>query len=154
MCSGVGALNGTPPGRARPLYAMGEDGLAPRWLGSVHARYQTPAAAIGVLAGGAVLLILVVAVMTTSPILPVKTEEGGWNWVPLLDPTKSHFDRLTDFAMFGAVIFETMAVMSIFVFRWRYSRMERPYRCPGYPVVPALYVVLPAFVLVNMFWAQ
>jgi hypothetical protein len=47
-----------------------------------------------------------------------------------------------------------MAVVSIFVFRRRYPDAERPYRCVGYPVVPALYVVLPGFVLVNMFVHQ
>jgi APA family basic amino acid/polyamine antiporter len=72
-------------------------------------------------------------------------------WVGWLEESKSHFDRLTDFAMFGAVIFETLAVVSIFIFRRRRPDAERPYRCPGYPVVPALYVILPAYVLVNMF---
>jgi len=67
---------------------------------------------------------------------------------------KDHFDILTDFAMFGAVIFETMAVLSIFVFRWKLPDAPRPYRCWGYPVVPALYVILPAIILVNMFQRQ
>ena len=57
---------------------------------------------------------------------------------------------LTDFAMFGSLTFETLAVLSIFVFRFRRPDAERPYRCPGYPVVPLLYVLLPAFVLTNM----
>jgi amino acid transporter len=139
MCSVFGALNGNLLVGPRLLYAMGEDGLAPRVLRDVHPRYQTPAAAIAVLAGWAILLVLGVAVLTHFG---------------MLDPTKSHFDRLTDFAMFGAVIFETLAVLSIFVFRWRLPNAERPYRCPGYPFVPALYFVLPAFVLCNMFFAQ
>jgi amino acid transporter len=139
MCSVFGALNGNLLVGPRLLYAMGEDGLAPRWLGNVHPRYQTPAAAIAVLAVWAALLVLIVAVLS----------QVGW-----IDPKKSHFDRLTDFAMFGAVIFETMAVLSIFMFRWRQPDAPRPYRCPGYPVVPALYVVLPAFVLANMFYAE
>jgi amino acid transporter len=139
MCSVFGALNGNLLVGPRLLYAMGEDGLAPRALSEVHARYRTPALAIWVLAAWSVLLVLGVAVLT----------ETG-----LLDPAKSHFDRLTDFAMFGALIFETTAVLSIFVFRRRYPDAERPYRCWGYPVVPALYAVLPAFVLVNMFGEQ
>jgi amino acid transporter len=139
MCSVFGALNGNLLVGPRLLYAMGEDGLAPRVLRDVHPRYQTPAAAIAVLAGWAVLLVLGVAVLT----------HVGW-----LDPTKSHFDRLTDFAMFGAVIFETLAVLSIFMFRWRLPNTERPYRCPGYPFVPALYCVLPVFVMCNMFFAE
>jgi amino acid transporter len=139
MCSVFGALNGNLLVGPRLLYAMGEDGLAPRALSEVHARYRTPALAIGVLAGWASLLVAVVAALT----------DLGW-----LDPTKSHFDRLTDFAMFGAVIFETMAVVSIFVFRWKRPEADRPYRCWGYPIVPALYVILPAFVLVNTFTEQ
>ena len=66
----------------------------------------------------------------------------------------SVFDLLTNFAMFGAVIFETMAVMAIFVLRRKMPLAPRPYRCWGYPVVPALYVILPACVLANMFIKQ
>jgi basic amino acid/polyamine antiporter, APA family len=139
MCSVFGALNGNLLVGPRLLYAMGADGLAPRWLHATHPRYRTPAAAIGVLAAWSALLVLGVAVLTE---------------LKRLDPAKSHFDRLTDFAMFGAVIFETMAVLSIFVFRWRMPDAHRAYSCWGYPVVPALYVVLPAFILVNTFISQ
>jgi hypothetical protein len=52
--------------------------------------------------------------------------------------------------MFAAVIFETMAVLSIFQFRRKYPDMPRTYRCLGYPWVPALYVLLPALILANM----
>ncbi len=68
-----------------------------------------------------------------------------------LKDIKSSFDVLTDFAMFGAVIFETLAVLAIFVLRRKLPLAPRPYRCLGYPVVPALYVILPACVLANMF---
>jgi amino acid transporter len=139
MCSVFGALNGNLLVGPRLLYAMGEDGLAPRALAAVHARYHTPAVAILVLAAWSSLQVVTVAFLTWA----------GW-----LEESKSHFDRLTDFAMFGAVIFETLAVVSIFVFRRRRPEAERPYRCPGYPLVPALYVVLPVYVLVNMFWHE
>lgn len=139
LCSVFGSLNGNLMVGPRLLYAMAQDGLAPRRLSRVHAAYQTPAAAITVLALWASLLVLTVAVLT----------EVGW-----LDRGKSHFDRLTDFAMFGAVVFETMAVLAIFRFRWTLPDVPRPYRCPGYPWVPALYVVLPVCVLINMFTAQ
>jgi amino acid transporter len=137
MISVFGALNGNLLVGPRLLYAMGEDGLAPRALGAVHPTFRTPAVAILVMAGWSGLLVVGVAVLT----------EAG-----ILDPNKSSFDRLTEFAMFGAVIFETMAVLSIFVFRQRYPQAPRPYRCWGYPLTPALYVVLPAFILVNMFF--
>ncbi len=139
MFSVFGALNGNLLVGPRLLYAMGEDGLAPRVLGEVHARYRTPAVAILVLAGWAALLVLAAAALTALGVLR---------------PDKSHFDLLTDFAMFGSVTFETLAVSTIFVFRRRFPQADRPYRCPGYPVVPALYILIMALVLGNMFYAQ
>jgi amino acid transporter len=85
------------------------------------------------------LLVVGVAVLKDTGILRVD---------------KSPFDALTDFAMFGAVIFETLAVTTIFVFRRKYPHAERPYRCWGYPVVPMLYLILPTFILGNMFVSQ
>jgi amino acid transporter len=67
---------------------------------------------------------------------------------------KSLFDTLTDFAMFGAVIFETSAVATIFVFRRRLPDVERPYRCWGYPFVPAAYVAVLAVVVASTFVNQ
>lgn len=139
MCSVFGALNGNLLIAPRLLYAMGEDGLAPAALREVHPRYHTPARAIWVMAIWAALLVLAVGLL---------------KWGGVLDKIKSPFDVLTDFAMFGAVIFETMAVIAIFVLRRKMADADRPYRCIGYPVVPALYIILPAFVLGNMFVAQ
>jgi basic amino acid/polyamine antiporter, APA family len=139
MFSTFGALNGNLLVGPRLLYAMGEDGLAPRALGAVHARYRTPAVAILVMAGWAAVLIVAVA---------LGTETG------VLSPDKDHFNYLTDFAMFGAIIFETLAVATIFVFRWKYPDAERPYRCPGYPVVPVLYVAILILLVINTFNKQ
>ena len=54
------------------------------------------------------------------------------------------------------IIFDLEATsrLSIFRFRRLFPDAERPYRCPGYPFVPALYCVVPAFVLCNMFVAE
>jgi amino acid transporter len=136
----------------RLLYAMGEDGLAPRALGAVHVKYRTPALAILVMGGWSALLVLAAAVLTQTrlPILDLGSFQVDLN-VP---QGKSLFDILTDFAMFGAITFETLAVTTIFVFRWRLPHVERPYRCPGYPVVPVLYVLILAAVLVSMFVSQ
>ena len=69
----------------------------------------------------------------------------------VMDGTVTGVDTLTDFAMFGAVAFETLAVASVFVFRRTRPDAERPYRCLGYPLVPAIYVLVMAAVFVNMF---
>jgi amino acid transporter len=140
MCSVFGALNGNLLVGPRLLFAMGEDGLAPSWLGRIHPRYHTPAASVAVLAVWSALQVLAVGALLHT----------GW----LDEKDGSPFDLLTNFAMFGAVIFETLAVLSIFRFRARRPDADRPYRCPGYPVTPLLYCVVPAFVLVNMFQAQ
>ncbi|HYV36263.1 MAG TPA: amino acid permease [Gemmataceae bacterium] len=139
MCSAFGALNGNILVGPRLLYAMGQDNLAPKSLSAVHPRYLTPALAIMVEAVWSALLVLGVAALTQIH-LPVwdlsEHREINLN----LPPGKATFDVLTDFAMFGAVIFETLAVGTIFVFRVRLPNAERPYRCWGYPVVPAVYV--------------
>jgi amino acid transporter len=139
MFSVFGALNGNLLVGPRLLYAMGEDGLAPRAFSAVHPRYHTPGLAIAVMAVWSCLLVVGVALFTQL------------EW---LERGKSHFDILTDFAMFGAVIFETMAVTTIFAFRRRLPNADRPYRCWGYPVVPLLYLIIPAFILANMFQNQ
>jgi amino acid transporter len=171
MCSVFGAVNGNLLVGPRVLYAMGEDRLAPKALGAIHPTYHTPAMAIAVVAGWAALLVLLAGAVSD---------------------VKAPFDILTDYVMFGAVIFETLAVTTIFVFRRRYPdgvikdqgplppdleetitvkprpeegilqgrwkgpkpQRERPYRCWGYPYVPALYLILPAFILGNMFVNQ
>jgi amino acid transporter len=134
MCSVFGALNGNLLVGPRVLYAMGEDRLAPRVLGAVHPRYRTPALAILVMGTWASLLVVGVALLTEFGVL----EKG-----------RSHFDVLTDFVMFGAVVFETLAISSIFVFRWRLPKAERPYRCWGYPVVPLVYIGIMGLVVYN-----
>jgi amino acid transporter len=152
MCSVFGALNGNLLVGPRLLYAMGEDGLAPKVLGAVHPRYRTPALAILIMAGWGSMLVVLGALLTRTE-LPV-ISPAGFEINLNVPKNKALFDILTDFAMFGAVTFETMAVATIFVFRWRYPNAERPYRCWGYPVVPALYVLILASVLVNMFRSQ
>jgi APA family basic amino acid/polyamine antiporter len=131
MISTFGALNGNLLAGPRLPFAMADDGLAPRWLSAVHPRFQTPAAAIAALAIWSITLIVI----------------GAWAQGQL-GLKRSLFDLMTDFAMFGAVIFETLGVATIFIFRRRMPDAERPYRCPGYPWVPLIYLGLPIYVLI------
>jgi amino acid transporter len=146
MMSTFGALNGNLLVTPRVLYAMGEDRLAPRALGIVHPRFHTPTTAILVLTAWSILLVLTVSILARCGLL---TFTVGTRVVD-----KQPYDVLSDLAMFGAVSFETLAVASIYVFRWRQPAAPRPYRCLGYPVVPALYIVIMMAVLVNMFREQ
>ncbi|HEV3120077.1 MAG TPA: amino acid permease [Gemmataceae bacterium] len=148
MCSVFGALNGNLLVGPRLLYAMGEDGLAPRALAEVHPRFRTPALAILALALWSVLLVVAGALLIRYRLPKILSLDIN------LPKDETLFDVMTNFAMFGAVIFETLAVTTIFVFRRRMPAAPRPYRCPGYPVVPFLYLFLPAFMLTSMFVNQ
>ena len=106
-----------------------------------------------VLAAWSCVLVFVVGALTQPeyrlPVIPLGFTDLDLN----LPKGKAPFDVVTDFAMFGAVAFETLAVASIFVFRWRIppTPENRPYRCWGYPVVPAIYILIMAAVFANMF---
>jgi len=151
MTSVFGALNGNLLAGPRLLYAMGQDGLEPRWLQDLHPRYATPAFATFILAVWSCLMVFAVGAMTQYrvPVISLGFTDLDIN----LPQGKSPFDVVTDFAMFGATTFETLAVASIFVFRWKYppTAANRPYRCWGYPVLPAIYVLILSAVVANMF---
>ena len=138
MTSVFGSLNGNILVAPRLLYAMSDDGLSPKTLREVHARYLTPAKAMLVFSGWSMLLVVVAEVAKELKVI---------------DPGKSVFDILTDYCVVGGIMFETLGVASIFVLRriQRDRTASLPYRCPGYPVVPAIYILFMAAVLANMF---
>ena len=153
MVSVFGALNGNLLVGPRLLYAMGHDGLAPRKLSELHPRFGTPAIATAVLAAWSCLLVLGLGALLQSDLPLFDSGQVDPQGKPV---KKSPFDVVTDFAMFGATTFETLAVASVFVFRWKIppTPENRPYRCPGYPVLPAIYVVILAAVVANMFFSE
>jgi APA family basic amino acid/polyamine antiporter len=144
-----GALNGNVLVGPRTLYAMGEDGMAPRWLNELHSRWKTPVAATMVLAGWSMLMILIVGIVVRNPLPTFKLASHTIN--PNLLAGKAPFDVITDFAMFGAIALETLAVLSVFVFRYTRPDAERRYRCLGYPIVPAVYGLVMLAVWLNFF---
>jgi amino acid transporter len=152
LASVLGTLNGNIMAGPRVLYAMSEDRLAPRRLASIHPRFRTPAAATMALASWACILITVGACLGRYR-LPI-VGAGPWRIDLNLPTGKPLFDVMTDFAMFGAVVFETLAVATIFVFRNRFPDLDRPYRCRGYPWVPGIYVLALAVIALSTFWNQ
>jgi len=55
--------------------------------------------------------------------------------------------------MFGAWLFYGLAASTVFVFRRTAPEASRPYRCLGYPVLPAIFLLVVASVIVNTFVA-
>ncbi len=108
---------------ARIPYAMSVDGLFFRKLADVSRRTHVPVNALIV----------------------------QWVWICALTLSGS-FDSLTDYAMFAAWIFYGLATASVFIFRKRMPDAQRPYRTWGYPIVPILFLLVTAFLLINTIW--
>lgn len=104
----------------RVFYQMAADGLFFRKLGAVHPRFRTPAFAI--LAGGV--------------------------WSAILAASGS-FEQLFTYVIFTGWIFYGLAAASIFLYRRREPNRARPYRVPGYPWTPLVFVLAAAALVIN-----
>ena len=62
------------------------------------------------------------------------------------------FEQLTALVAFCAWIYYTLGVSSVYVFRKKYPDMERPDKVWGYPVLPAVTILLSLVVLVTTLW--
>jgi APA family basic amino acid/polyamine antiporter len=104
----------------RVFYAMAKDRLFFRQFADVHPRFHTPAVAIIAM--------------------------GVWSAVLALSGT---FEQLLTYVVFVGWIFYGLAGASIFVFRRRNPAALRPYRVPGYPWTPLLFVLAAAALVIN-----
>ena len=151
MLSVFGSLNGNLLVGPRLLFAMARDRLAPESLAHVTAETRTPVIATAVLSTWSAVIVGLAGVLTVYRLPPL--ELGSFSLDLNVPEKKPLYDVLTDFAMFGAVTFETLVIAALFLFRRRHPAESKalPYRCPGFPVVPALYIAIMACVLTNMF---
>jgi APA family basic amino acid/polyamine antiporter len=106
---------------------MAQDGLFFRRLAELHPRYRTPGPAILVFAGWTILLTI-----------------------------SGTFNQLVDYVVFGDWIFFALAVATLFVYRRRDRAGGGPtgFRVPGYPVVPALFVLASLYVVASSIGAN
>ena len=70
-----------------------------------------------------------------------------WTWVLIFSGS---YDDLLDYIIFAALMFYILTVSAVFVLRIKKPDMARPYRAWGYPVVPALYIVLCAVIMLSL----
>jgi APA family basic amino acid/polyamine antiporter len=120
MVSLFGCANGLVLMGARLYYAMAQDGLFFRPVGLLNRR--------GVPAVGLVL-------------------QGGWASLLVFSGT---YSELLDYVIFAALLFYVLTVTGLFVLRRKRPGAERPYRALGYPVLPAVYVVLCAAIMLDL----
>jgi len=119
MVSTFGTLNGSVMTGARVLFATAADGLLFKPIARVHPRFKTPSVAIILEAMLGVLFVLV-----------------------------GTFEQLADAFVTAIVPFYALAVASVFVLRRR-AGYAPPFRVPGYPVVPAIFIVATVLLLGN-----
>ena len=62
-------------------------------------------------------------------------------WSAALTLTGS-YNELLDYVIFAVLLFYILTIAGIFVLRRTRPAMERPYRAFGYPLLPAVYIVL------------
>lgn len=103
---------------------MSKNNLFFRKLAEVHPRYGTPAAAV---------LIL-----------------GVWSGVLAL---LGEFAKLANGAIFIGWIFYGAGAAAIFPIRWSTRGKEIPYRVPGYPFTPLIFVLASTAIVGNAIYA-
>ncbi|HEV3216368.1 MAG TPA: amino acid permease [Vicinamibacterales bacterium] len=126
VISVLGALNGNCLAKPRVAYAMARDGLTFSFLGKAHPRWSTPWAALLVQGGAATAMVLALRDFDTLTTYFVVVE-----WAALI-----------------------VAVAAVFVLRRKMPDVPRPYRTPGYPWVPLLFIAGTAVGLTAIVWGE
>jgi len=119
------ALNGLILTAPRMYYAMARDGLFFQRLATVHPRFGTPAFAIVTLAV----------------------------WGALLAASGT-FNQLLTYAVFTGWIFYALGALAVMALRRSAPNVVRPFRVPGYPVTPLLFVVAAVLLVINTIVTQ
>lgn len=108
-----GAMASCALSGARVYYAMARDGAFFPKMGEVHPRWHTPAFSL--------------------------IGQGLWAAVLTLS---GRYDDLYTYVMFMMVLSYTLGVGCMFILRWKRPDATRPYKCTGYPWLPALYIII------------
>ena len=120
MISTFGCNNGAILSGARVYYAIAKDGLFFEKLGHLN-KNGVPAAALWL----------------------------QCIWACLLCLTGTYGDLL-DYVVFAVMLFYILTIVGVFVLRVRRPNLPRPYKTFGYPVLPAMYVILASAICVTL----
>lgn len=120
MISIFAALNGGLLTSARVPYAAARDGLFFRSFGFVHPVHRTPSVSLLAVSIWSALLVL-----------------------------SGRYEQLFTYVIFASWLLYGMAAAAVLVLRRRQPHLPRPYRTLGYPVVPVLFVLVAACMLIS-----
>jgi APA family basic amino acid/polyamine antiporter len=116
MISTFGCNNGLILSGARVYYAMANDGLFFKNVSKIN-KFSVP---------GVALILQCV-------------------WASLLCLSGKYGDLL-DYVVFAVLLFYILTIIGLFILRIKKPDAERPYKAFGYPVIPAIYIII-AFAL-------
>jgi APA family basic amino acid/polyamine antiporter len=98
---------------ARVYLAMAQDGVFFKRMAVIHPKWRTPAFSL----------------------------IGQGVWAALLT-VSGRYDQLYTYVIYGMVLSYTLTVIGMFRLRSKRPEIPRPYRCTGYPWLPAIYVLI------------
>ncbi len=124
IISTLGSSHASVMTGARVTFAQARDGLLFGFLGKIHPRFETPSTALWVQLGLSCLMVLVFR----------------------------DFASLADSFVFTMWIFYGMGAVALFILRRKMRDVERVFRVPGYPVVPAVFIVCSAVMTGLSIW--
>jgi basic amino acid/polyamine antiporter, APA family len=117
MLSSFGCVNGLILAGSRVYYAMAKDGLFFRSVARLHPTHKTPAVSLMV--------------------------QMAWTCILCISGS---YGQLLDYIIFAVLVFYILTIFGLFVLRYTRPDAERPYRAIGYPVLPAIYIVMALFI--------
>lgn len=98
---------------ARVYLAMAQDGVFFKRMAEIHPKWRTPAFSL--------------------------IGQGIWAAALTLS---GRYDQLYTYVIYGMVLSYTLTVIALFWLRWKRPDIPRPYRCTGYPWLPAIYILI------------
>jgi basic amino acid/polyamine antiporter, APA family len=113
MVSSFGCLNGIILSGARVYFTMARDKLFFKRAGELNPKTHAPVWALGMQCVWSVLLTL-----------------------------SGQYNDLLDYVIFAVLLFYILTIGGLFRLRRTRPELDRPYRAVGYPVLPALYIVV------------
>ncbi len=117
LISTFGCANGLILSGARVYYAMAKDNLFFKEVGTLHPKYKTPTVSLFV--------------------------QCVWTCILCLSGT---YGQLLDYIIFAVLVFYVLTIIGLFVLRRTEPNAHRPYKAVGYPVLPAIYIVMALFI--------
>jgi APA family basic amino acid/polyamine antiporter len=117
LISAFGCNNGLILAGARVYYAMAKDGLFFKGAAKLHRKYHTPAHSL--------------------------LTQCVWTCVLCLSGS---YSQLLDYIIFAVLVFYILTIAGLFVLRVKRPNAPRPYRAIGYPVLPAIYILMALFI--------